>query len=96
MTHVVFLRGVNVGATVVSVPGANAAAAIDDAPRGEWLPSALARDGRFAIGEYRGQMKVIGYLGTLHCVFGAPATTRNWNTRCQSPRHWSARCARPR
>jgi uncharacterized protein (DUF1697 family) len=40
----------------------------------------LGRDGRFVIGEYRRQMKAIGYLGALDRVFGAPATTRNWNT----------------
>jgi uncharacterized protein (DUF1697 family) len=48
--------------------------------RGQWLLRVLARDGRFVIGEYRRQMKAIGYLGTLDRVFGAPATTRNWNT----------------
>jgi hypothetical protein len=25
-------------------------------------------------------MKTIGYLGQLDRLFGAPATTRNWNT----------------
>jgi hypothetical protein len=25
-------------------------------------------------------MKTIGYLGQLDKLFGAPATTRNWNT----------------
>lgn len=49
-------------------------------PRGQWLLKVLARDGRFVIGEYRRQMKAIGYLGTLDRLFGAPATTRNWNT----------------
>jgi uncharacterized protein (DUF1697 family) len=48
--------------------------------RGQWLLRVLAHDGRFVIGEYRRQMKAIGYLGTLDRVFGAPATTRNWNT----------------
>jgi uncharacterized protein (DUF1697 family) len=47
---------------------------------GQWLLRVLARDGRFVIGEYRRQMKAIGYLGTLDRVFGATATTRNWNT----------------
>ena len=47
---------------------------------GQWLLRVLARDGRFVIGEYRRQMKAIGYLGTLDRVFGSPATTRNWNT----------------
>lgn len=49
-------------------------------PSGAWLLRVLARDGRFVIGEYRRQMKAIGYLGTLDRVFGAAATTRNWNT----------------
>jgi uncharacterized protein (DUF1697 family) len=48
--------------------------------RGQWMLRVLARQGRFVIGEYRRQMKAIGYLGTLDRVFGAPATTRNWNT----------------
>ena len=46
----------------------------------QWLLRVLARDGRFVIGEYRRQMKAIGYLGTLDRVFGSSATTRNWNT----------------
>ena len=49
-------------------------------PRGRWLLKVLARDGRFAFGQYRRDMKVISYLGALDRVFGAPATTRNWNT----------------
>jgi uncharacterized protein (DUF1697 family) len=48
--------------------------------RGRWLLRVVARDGRFVIGEYRRQMKAIGYLGTLDRLFGTPATTRNWNT----------------
>ena len=48
--------------------------------RGRWLLKVLARDGRFVLGMYRRQMKVIGYLGSLDCLFGVPATTRNWNT----------------
>ena len=31
-------------------------------------------------GMYRRHMKTISYLGSLDKVFGAPATTRNWNT----------------
>lgn len=49
-------------------------------PRGRWLLKVLARDGRFVFGMYRRHMKVIGYLGKLDQVFGARATTRNWNT----------------
>jgi hypothetical protein len=48
--------------------------------RGKWLLKVIARDGRFVFGLYRRHMKVISYLGTLDRVFGAPATTRNWNT----------------
>jgi len=48
--------------------------------RGQWLLRVLARDGRFVIGEYRRQMKAIGYLGNLDRVFGSSATMRNWNT----------------
>jgi uncharacterized protein (DUF1697 family) len=47
---------------------------------GRWLLKVLARDGRFVLGVYRRQMKVIGYLGGLDRLFGVPATTRNWNT----------------
>lgn len=47
---------------------------------GKWLLRVLARDNRFVVGVYRREMKAIGYLGALDRVFGAPATTRNWNT----------------
>ena len=49
-------------------------------PRGRWLLKVFARDGRFVFGMYRRHMKVIGYLSALDRVFGAPATTRSWNT----------------
>jgi hypothetical protein len=47
---------------------------------GPWLVRILARDDRFVFGMYRRHMKVIGYLGALDRLFGASATTRNWNT----------------
>jgi uncharacterized protein (DUF1697 family) len=47
---------------------------------GKWLVRILARDQRFVVGLYRRHMKAIHYLGRLDQVFGAPATTRNWNT----------------
>lgn len=47
---------------------------------GEWLLKILGRDGRFIFGVHRRHMKAIRYLGTLDRLFGAPATTRNWNT----------------
>lgn len=47
---------------------------------GPWLVRILARDDRFVFGMYRRHMKVIGYLGAVDRLFGASATTRNWNT----------------
>jgi uncharacterized protein (DUF1697 family) len=49
-------------------------------PKGAWLVRVVAADGRFVFGEYRRDMKTIGYLGQLDRLFGAQATTRNWNT----------------
>ncbi|MGE0480634.1 MAG: DUF1697 domain-containing protein [Phycisphaerae bacterium] len=47
---------------------------------GEWLLRVLATRDRFVFGVYRRKMKAIGYLGRIDKLFGAPATTRNWNT----------------
>lgn len=47
---------------------------------GEWLLRITASKDRFVFGVYRRQMKAIGYLGRLDTLFGAKATTRNWNT----------------
>ena len=49
-------------------------------PRGKWLVRVLASHNRFVFGVYRRHMRTIGYLGQLDGLFGAPATTRNWNT----------------
>ena len=49
-------------------------------PAGPWLVKIIGRDRRFVVGMYRRHMKTIGYLGKLDAVFGAPVTTRNWNT----------------
>lgn len=49
-------------------------------PRGKWLLRIIAAKGRLVLGEYRRQMKAIGYLGQIDKLFGVPATTRNWNT----------------
>jgi len=35
---------------------------------------------RLVFGVYRRHMKTIGYLGQIDKIFGAPATTRSWNT----------------
>lgn len=47
---------------------------------GDWLIRILERDGHFVCGVYRRDPKTIRYLGTLDRLFGAPVTTRNWNT----------------
>jgi len=47
---------------------------------GRWLVRILAREGRFVVGTYRRHMRTIGYLGKIDDLFGAPATTRSWNT----------------
>jgi uncharacterized protein (DUF1697 family) len=47
---------------------------------GEWLLRILAAEKRFVFGQYRRHMKTISYLGMIDGMFGAPVTTRNWNT----------------
>ena len=49
-------------------------------PEGEWLVRVLASNNRFIFGMYRRRMSTIGYLARMDRLFGAPATTRNWNT----------------
>lgn len=49
-------------------------------PYGEWYVRVIGSRGPFVFGEYRRHMKTIGYLGQLDKLFGAPATTRGWNT----------------
>ena len=49
-------------------------------PKGKWFVRVVAVKDRFVFGMYRRHMKTIGYLGRLDTLFGAPATTRNWNT----------------
>ena len=49
--------------------------------KGRWLLRILAPGSPgFVFGIYRRHMKVIACLGMLDRLFGAPATTRNWNT----------------
>lgn len=49
-------------------------------PKGKWLVQVIASEGQFVFGMYRRHMKTIGYLGQIDKLYGAPATTRNWNT----------------
>ena len=55
----------------------------------------IASDGQFVFGMYRRHMKTIGYLGQIDRVFGAPATTRNWNTILSVIRVLKTRTASP-
>lgn len=47
---------------------------------GQWLVRVIGRQKQFILGEYRRNMKTIGYLGSLDRSFRARVTTRNWNT----------------
>lgn len=47
---------------------------------GQWLVRLTGVKDRFVFGVYRRHMKTIGYLGKIDKLFGAQATTRNWNT----------------
>jgi uncharacterized protein (DUF1697 family) len=49
-------------------------------PRGEWFVRVIGAKSRFVFGMYRRRMKTISYLGQMDKLFGAAATTRNWNT----------------
>jgi uncharacterized protein (DUF1697 family) len=48
--------------------------------KGQWLVRVLEIDNRFIVGEYRRNMKTIGYLGGLDKAVSTPVTTRNWST----------------
>jgi uncharacterized protein (DUF1697 family) len=48
--------------------------------RGEWLVRIIGSKNRLVYGVYRRHMKTIRYLGQIDRLFGAPATTRSWNT----------------
>ena len=47
---------------------------------GEWFVRIIGSKDRLVFGVYRRHMKTIGYLGHIDELFGAPATTRSWNT----------------
>ena len=46
----------------------------------DWLVRIIGSKNRLVYGVYRRHMKTIGYLGQIDRLFGAPATTRSWNT----------------
>lgn len=67
--------------SVLSKSGHCAASAPCSLPSsGEWLMRIIASQDRFVYGEYRRHMKTIGLIGQIDKLFGARATTRNWNT----------------
>ena len=47
---------------------------------GDWLVRIIGSKNRLVYGVYRLQVKTIGCLGEIDRIFGAPATTRSWNT----------------
>ena len=49
-------------------------------PGRNWLVRVLAMEERFLFGQYRRDMKTIGYLDSIDRIVGVPVTTRNWNT----------------
>ena len=53
---------------------------IDLPAGGEWLVRIMGSKNRLVYGVYRRRMKTIGCLGQIDRLFGAPATTRSWNT----------------
>jgi uncharacterized protein (DUF1697 family) len=61
-------------------PRSAPATPLDLPATGAWLVRILAREERYVVGLYRRRMKAIATLATLDRHFGAPVTTRNWNT----------------
>jgi uncharacterized protein (DUF1697 family) len=66
--------------SVLAKPGTCPSLPVSYPPTGPWLLRVIGCDGQFVFGMYRRHMKAIGYLGKIDKLFGAPATTRNWNT----------------
>jgi uncharacterized protein (DUF1697 family) len=63
-----------------SAHGLRAALPVTFPPQGDWLVRVIGSKKQFVFGVYRRHMKTIGYLGQIDKLFGAPVTTRNWNT----------------
>lgn len=82
--------------SILSKPGAlRASLPVTFPPEGEWLVRVIACQGQFVFGMYRRHMKTIGYLGQIDKLYGAPATTRNWNTIIAIMRILKSSKARP-
>jgi len=74
------------GAVQVSLP-------VSFPAEGQWLVRVMACEGQFVFGMYRRHMKTIGYLSQIDKLYGAPATTRNWNTIVAILRILKGQCA---
>ena len=67
--------------SILSKDGRNMASLPIALPAGkEWFVRIIGSKNRLVFGVYRRHMKTIGYLGRIDEIFGAPATTRSWNT----------------
>jgi uncharacterized protein (DUF1697 family) len=66
--------------SILSKPSRTTAIPCSIPPDGECFVHVIGSKGKFVYGMYRRHMKTIGYLGRMDKLFGAPATTRNWNT----------------
>jgi uncharacterized protein (DUF1697 family) len=67
--------------SILSEAGRSSVSLPTDLPeRGEWLVRIIGSKNRLVYGVYRRHMKTIGCLGQIDTLFGAPATTRSWNT----------------
>jgi uncharacterized protein (DUF1697 family) len=67
--------------SILSKPGSGPAEVpVSLPPDGEWFVRVIGSRNRFVFGMYRRHMRTIGYLGRIDKLFGAAATTRNWNT----------------
>ena len=61
---------------------------------GQWFVRIIGSQNQLVFGVYRRHMKTIGYLGGIDELFGAPATTRSWNTMLSVLRILKARAPR--
>jgi len=67
--------------SILSKPGLGKASLPIAVPAdGEWFVRIIGAKDRLVFGVYRRKMKTIGYLSRIDELFGAPATTRSWNT----------------
>jgi hypothetical protein len=67
--------------SILSKVGRNKASLPIAFPGGEeWFVRITGSRNRLVFGVYRRRMRTIGYLGQIDELFGAPATTRSWNT----------------